>query len=97
MTRPYLLDMACTLLSHSFTLSHHTLLPPFFLSAVQRMDAQPDETWKNKLSPDQYYVLRMVSRPPPSLRNLFLRNLRISAHISVFIFYTSKSVVVFHF
>lgn len=22
---------------------------------------QPDETWKNKLSPNQYYVLRMVS------------------------------------
>lgn len=31
---------------------------------------QPDETWKNKLSPDQYYVLRMVSRAPRSLRNV---------------------------
>ncbi|CAM9989239.1 unnamed protein product [Ectocarpus fasciculatus] len=27
-------------------------------------DDQPDETWKNKLSPDQYYVLRMGGTEP---------------------------------
>lgn len=30
--------------------------------APVRISLQPDETWKNKLSPNQYYVLRMVRR-----------------------------------
>lgn len=32
-----------------------------FLPSATAIFLQPDEVWKNKLSPDQYYVLRMVS------------------------------------
>lgn len=34
----------------------------FTVMTLDTPAGKPDETWKNKLSPDQYYVLRMVSR-----------------------------------